>query len=363
MVLARALYNGIQDAVHKSPDILKKITEAKAKTAQQLSQVTASSDATVSKSAVLTAPVQDESLKPILQISEVPGLIELKDYENSYSLSNPNGSYTKLQNFSRFANVIPEFTEYYWASNQSVDHLYKTLVQNAVASPDAGAVASVISDARQTFEGSGISSMDGSGISWHPCYADPDNWYSSDATLLDLNIDFSNEEEMKEKGFAFVGGGSQAIPTTLNVQTDADRSCYTVGNKHIKLKYQIVHLQRPWLDTQIFSLSNWTVPGFPAEYYSSGSLEKNTGKMALIPNAFILIHQVLMSGEMKGEEQCALEKGISDNADVSLGPIQLSSGSDSSSLQTTVNDGVVEVNGHQILGWISELVPLSPQLA
>jgi hypothetical protein len=363
MVLARALYNGLQDALNKFPQILSKLAEGKAKSVQKANQTLGSSGGELVKSAVLTAPVQDDSLKPILQISEVPELIELKDYENSYSLSNQNGSYTNLQNFSRLTNAIPEFTEYYWASSLSLDQLYKTLVQNAAASPDAGAVASVISDARQAFEKAAISSMDGSGISWHPCYADPDNWYSSDATLLDLDIDFTNEETMKDKGFAFIGGGSEAVPTSLNVQTAAAKNFYTIGNKHIKIKYQIVHIQRPWLDTQRFSLSNWSVPGFPVAYYSSGSLEGNMGKMALIPTAFILIHQVVMSGEMKDEEQCALEEGINASANVSLGPIQISSGSDSSSLKTTVKDGVVEVNGHQILGWISEFVPLSPQLA
>ena len=204
-------------------------------------------------------------------------------------------------------------------------------------------------------------------------------------------------------GFLAFGGthsNSSANSSFQNSSSATFSSAFqnTAKNLHIELEYGLCTIVRPWLVSDIFFLKNWFLKGAKKNSASDGTIDGQANSMEktlpMIPQQFLVVRnvkitstdwgadgQVLSSfyGQNAGDAQSS-SSSTSGAAGVCLGFInfggrashseQDSSGGNSSFASQSVNshfgatfDGqTLQIPGAQIVAFLSDIVPASPEL-
>ncbi|GAB3518382.1 hypothetical protein GCM10027342_09770 [Photobacterium alginatilyticum] len=289
--------------------------------------------------------------RPILQLNALPMTLSPKTYENAHSSINPNGSFTSLYAFSQLANTIPTFSEYYSDSLNRISSVYGNLLHGSSVGNDEQYTESVISDSLRTYESSDFSNMDGIPDSWYPVYATPVDWYdtSDPERFSEITLDLIGEDA-DDGPYRVLQGGTNILSSLtqsgsgLSVPIDKDTSL-----KSIKFKYLEVRLNRPWLNFEVFKLDGWFIKGQNAGYFSSGNFDINSGVIPLITTSMLVAIDVELAAEWSVKDKQALDDARQKGERVSVGPFVTHLEPDS------------EPELH-VIGWVSQLVPLSPQI-
>jgi len=159
-------------------------------------------------------------------------------------------------------------------------------------------------------------------------------------------------------GLWSVGGGASS--QSQNFHSDA-----SAQNIHISYQYALIKMRRPWLNGLLFGLPGWRTDVAPKGMFSSGSRQgqaKTT--FPLLPQAFLAIKNLNITGDFSSAELNQASSQISANASVGWGPFSVSGsyshGHSERHVKGTANRSGIHVPFVQIIGWVNEILPLCP---
>ena len=188
--------------------------------------------------------------------------------------------------------------------------------------------------------------MDGTSGVWRPVYAVPEDWPTADINRYkNLSVDLSGEGE--KNSIVLISKGSP-----FKWQQDGQSQ----GRPHpssrinsINLKYLLVRFNRPWFNPLLFETAEWYLSGQKAGFCSSGSLEQNDGVFPLMTTAMLIAKEVKINADWHPSDQKIIQDAKTQNKSLALGPL-------------TVVMPPDEDRNVQIIGYLSQLIPFSPQM-
>ncbi|MDQ3564848.1 MAG: hypothetical protein M3436_12120 [Pseudomonadota bacterium] len=115
---------------------------------------------------------------------------------------------------------------------------------------------------------------------------------------------------------------------------------------NISFKFCRVNIDRDWFNLALLVNRNWYMFNTAAHEYSTGTADNNPGMFPLLPLSFIAIRDLRITANWSQEDRSNLEKAVS------FGFFDIRNG--------TLNQNTLEVQGLQIIFWISKLTPPLP---
>jgi hypothetical protein len=120
----------------------------------------------------------------------------------------------------------------------------------------------------------------------------------------------------------------------------------------LSFKYALVNIDRPWWVGNVLQLSDWYVPGLPANYFSDGKDEENQGKAPVLPVAFIAVRELAITGSWSDSDQAVMDRSLR------LGPFSLAG----RTIERSSTSVSLTVPGIQIVAWLGQTLPPCPPL-
>lgn len=125
----------------------------------------------------------------------------------------------------------------------------------------------------------------------------------------------------------------------------------TTSAIRLSFSYCLISIDRDWLLQTFLNLPNWYVQGYPSGAFSNGTIQNNSGVFPVLPIACLVVKDLQLSAQWTQEDLTSIQQAAS------LGPFSLAGRSlDSSSTTLTAS-------GMQVIGWISQVMPLLPPAA
>ncbi|PPK96142.1 hypothetical protein CLV92_105244 [Kineococcus xinjiangensis] len=205
-------------------------------------------------------------------------------------------------------------------------------------------------------------------------WADPDNdegWtqYSS--------RDFHSETHYASSSTSF--GGSAGInvgfwSADAGFSHNSSKSSLDIStsNLEVRFSYCVVDIVRPWLDTSLLNLDNWFLYGdYPAGTISSGTMNQEkpaTNEPTFLPSivtSLILVKDLRITWDDWKSQWDSKTSSTRAEASFGYGPFAVKGhyGKDKHSFDASTDDegeGLV-VEGIQLVGYVSQINPLSPR--
>lgn len=304
--------------------------------------------------------------KPVLQLNEVPLSLNPADYRNPYSNSNPQGDQRTLYAFRALVDPVPEFGRAYRPSARSTERIYQNLVQGASVETGQDFTAAVLGSARKAFEESALENLVITPGKWHPVYAAPSDWYDPARLARFQPIELDLTDSNGSGPFTLLPG-SERMPWRLG---DPRRPQLTKqpdpATQPTSLRFRClqVTLERPWLDFELFSLRGWYLQGQPEGWYSSGEAQSNAGVLPLVPTRLLLGTDIRLDARVGPDDRDLVRRAVESGAALSLGPFSLGSiALAGDRVQAGPIDDAADKPALYLVGWCSDLVPLSPATA
>jgi hypothetical protein len=168
-----------------------------------------------------------------------------------------------------------------------------------------------------------------------------------------------------------------------------------MANVSIKFSYGLCNIYRPWLLGEIFSIDGWYLPGEKTNVISDGTIagQKSQDDKHLLPmvqTQFLVVENVQLTADGWGQagtemsNYCRQAQSESQSSSTSVngsvgfmgfgGSVSHSnadwSGDSSESANSAqswffsgnAQHGSLQINGGQIVGFIGEIIPASPQV-
>lgn len=242
---------------------------------------------------------------------------------------------------------------------------------SALASAINDAVGNVIADAQQTMA-TGMASSTGDGSHWYLTYPFPANFADPNAsgfTALSLNSNYlETTASKKATDWGAAGSGSwglwsaSASASGHHAQSHSHMDASTFS---LNAEIAVVRIFRPWLNDLIFKMNSWYTNMADAHGISIGELTSKQLILPLIPTGFVVARNVSITADWSSDDKKHVEDAVTSKASVGWGPFSVSgSFSHSSSSdyhKSTFDGGTLKIPGIQIIAWISEITPNSPQ--
>lgn len=122
----------------------------------------------------------------------------------------------------------------------------------------------------------------------------------------------------------------------------------TSSTIHLSFSYCLVTIERDWLSQAFLTLPNWYVQGYRSGAFSNGTLQNNAGVFPVLPIACLVVKDVQLSAQWTQDDLSSIQQAAS------FGPFSLVGRTvDSTSITLTIS-------GMQVIGWISQIMPLLP---
>lgn len=300
--------------------------------------------------------------KPLIQMAAFPMSLEIEKYINPYSPSSPKGSYISAYSFRDLVNSVPKFSKYYTPGSNTIEKIYGNMLKGVKVPEEFSSISSTFADAKQLFEQSKLAAMDGIPSNWWLANANPNNWASKiqdKAKLPELIIDMNNLSGSFNNKFSIIDGSN---PVELKIK-DKDSKALNrqrLSNKSslevIRFKYIWVNITRDWLDTEVFNMSNWYIPGFNRGYYSNGKAAQNNGVLPLIPTSVLIGTDIEITASIGDSDLSVIKTAIEDKHEVSIDVFPVSA------VDSSSNKSLLTYNDAFVMAYISELTPLAPKM-
>ncbi len=185
----------------------------------------------------------------------------------------------------------------------------------------------------------------------------------------DYNQNFSSEETSFRMGgfyfglFALAVGGQYSKATTVDNHTSQEFSA--------SLEFTQVPIVRPWFDSSIFSLKSWTLDeswgtGVPV----SDGQPKPSGRLVAYPTTALFVRNVKISMSNWAEHKEFMNestKVVGFGGGIFFGALfvggEYNSAKRSFSRKVNWDSGTIEMPWIQLVGFLNNLVPKSPDLS
>jgi hypothetical protein len=252
-------------------------------------------------------------------------------------------------------------------------------VEQAIAilnTSSQNALQKAFDNAKKTMEGYGVI-LEESGAGMAPTtyrvsYL-PSNWFSTSSTgwtkydSVNSSVSSSQSSDFKSGGgsasfslglFSIGGGGGHTVQSQqVSSETNSLR---------ISFSYTMVTIRRPWLTFNLFNTRGWSLGNLYAKGKISNGTRSNQGAsaMPLLPTAFIAVKDVVISANWSKTDMELIKKHSTGGGGFAIGPFSIGGTYTHSSSKQTYQSSIagtkISVPGVQLIGTISQVVPLSP---
>jgi hypothetical protein len=248
--------------------------------------------------------------------------------------------------------------------------------ENALSTSINNAVAAAIRQAQEAMsDRSSLADQMGLGNKWFPSYGMPTNWCEptcrgSQLTLSSKSLATKTSEQSTEysshsKGI-FWWGSRAANGTTKGDSTSMEASEFELSAELI-----IVRIRRPWLNSMLFSMTDWSAKGISQHGVSNGKLKGNESTLLpLIPTAFIVAKDVTIKANFTAQDTSRFtsESSSSESNGWGWGPFSgggryFKSRAQDDTFKSSYSNGVLKLPGLQLIAWVSTITPASPPKA
>lgn len=201
----------------------------------------------------------------------------------------------------------------------------------------------------------------------------PSNWYQPGISNGWPTAHFSsaNTESNSSSDYTKFGGGGGfnlglwSVGASGSSSTTHSHSDAAASSIAASYQYAFVTVRRGWLMPMLLGLPGWSTDAFKKGTISSGSRNnQQSTKFPLLPQAFMVIKNLRITGNFSSSELNEASKQVSAGASVGWGPFSVSGsyshGSQSHSAKGTINSGGIQVPFVQIIGWVNSILPFSP---
>ncbi|MGH1433316.1 MAG: hypothetical protein ACRBG0_02550 [Lewinella sp.] len=305
-------------------------------------------------------PVQ--RVETFVQFNTIPKIIELEDYADAHSSSNPGGGYQAAYKLFELSDPIPQLKPTFTDSNGSLMSQWDLLVNSAWSENEF--TTRMISNAQNKFGVAKLQGMGGVPQDWYLINAVPQSWtdlIQDSSNLTEITLE---KDEESENAFLTMEGGG------LNWVTLDDRGrpiLASNSSEENNLQKVTMHLfkldlERPWLDFDLLKRKDWKINGVGRTYFSNGKLKNNRGVLPLIITSLLITAKTKVIGAFEKEKIEQLKKD--EYQSVNLGPIALRHGENRPEIEQEDKHGKTAITSSviQLVGYISHLTPLSPSL-
>jgi len=202
-------------------------------------------------------------------------------------------------------------------------------------------------------------------------YISPSNWCVDEAEIWTQydsvarsteNHEYSTSREWSAKVKVNVGLWKVGAESSGKV-SDVDNSSGE-SDTSISLKWAVVDIHRPWLDTSILNWSNWHIIGqFKGCINNEGNRETY---LPTIPTQMIIVKDVVIKN--KDIQNSLKQHAVSTDSKVSVGYGPFGEGNVGVKTDDQRKDELMDMSrqglsfpGIQVIGWVSAVAPNSPQ--
>lgn len=317
------------------------------------------------KGSMREVTTSSKTVKTLLQLNATPFVIDVNQYRNPHSGDNPTGDYKAAYKLKLLADAVPLIAADYTDSLQSTEKTWGNIVHYATSlSPYT---QDLLSASKNDFENFRLSGMGGIPDDWRPVYARPFNWYDivqDEANLIPLELDIT-APDVNSSDFLTVDSSEEALAWKVsdsNTAKPVQLSMHPESQiKKITVNVLRVDFIRPWINYEILNLRNWRIDGIDKGYYSSGDLGDNDGIFPLITTSMLIGSGIFIEGRFTADDISVLAQSKSANNNLSIGSFLINSNEQPVEITRTATGDIQLIsNIRQIVGYISNLVPLSP---
>lgn len=209
---------------------------------------------------------------------------------------------------------------------------------------------------------------------WLFSYPMPANWTDDEnLNFTELKISGGNTKirsNSTEHSFSVdtdVQYGLLKVKASAEGEFQYSNSSTDKDSVEISAKIAKVNIMRPWFTESLFRLGNWSNNMFEAGKISNGKIDSSNANnyLPMYPVAFIVAKDISIKANFSHEEESHIKESIKSSASVGFGPFSIGGsygyGKSDDKMDSNFQDGEIKVPGMQIIGWISKVVPFSPQ--
>jgi hypothetical protein len=245
--------------------------------------------------------------------------------------------------------------------------------QDALKTTINNAIAAAISQAQDAMsDKNAMADLMGTGNKWFASYAMPTDWCEptsrgsqltlSSKSLATKTSDEASEYSSNSKGIFWSGSRSKDGKTT------GQSSSMDASEFELTAELIVVRIRRPWLNSVLFSMTDWSAKGIPQNGVSNGKLKGNENAvLPLIPSAFIVAKNVTIKGNFTAQDASHFtsESSSSESWGWGWGPFSgggryFKSRTENDTFQSSYSNGVLKLPGLQLVAWVSTVTPPSP---
>ena len=305
------------------------------------------------------APNLGDTDLPVLQVNSFPQQIELSDFRDAYSASNPTGDYLAAYRFRTLCNRVPHFARYFSFSGKNVEDLWDNLVFGATGQTPIA--RHMLSTAQQRFDSYKIPNMAGIPVNWRPVDAGPAKWYDLMGSASEIVIDLDGSG--KPGDYQLIDGSGDLEWHIGTRSSPSSKKPVSGTAKRIRLRALKVDLIRGWMDFSLFEVGGWSIEGMSTGDYSTGRITGNDRLLPLLPTSIILGTDVQIEGDWSEGDKAIIAEGMTDDGTLSLGPFPLADGVARPKAPPSAATGeIASKNITHVVGYLSALVPYAPSL-
>lgn len=251
---------------------------------------------------------------------------------------------------------------------ETAENLLRTSINNAISAAISQAQAAMSDQ-------NAMADLMGGGDKWFASYAMPTNWCEptcrgSQLTLSSKSLATQSSEQASEyssqsKGIFWSGSRSE------NGKTESEATSMQTSDFELSAELIVVRIRRPWLNTVVFSMTDWWAKGIVQNGISNGRLKGNeSGMLPLIPTAFIIAKDVTIKANFTEQDTKRFSSGKNSDASWGWGWGPFSGGGmyfknkeTGDNFNSTYSNGVLKLPGLQVVAWVSSVTPASPPKA
>ncbi len=252
-----------------------------------------------------------------------------------------------------------------------------------IAAQGTDAATEFIASAKKMIDPDGVYSIDvGGGARVLYTEIFPSNWADPDAdgwTGYSFNSAESNEDYTDDStsygggaginlGFWSVSGGGSHSEAEQKHELSSDKL-------FISFEYAIADITRPWMDTLLFRMNDWYLPGQKAKAISDSTevqlkrIIKDVDDKFWLPTVtskLILVRNLFIRNDNFYEAYLASQKSTNAGGSFGWGPFSINANYKTQSSRVKIEDdgegSGLRVKGVQLIGFISEIIPSSPKI-
>lgn len=238
------------------------------------------------------------------------------------------------------------------------------------------ALQKAFDQAKKTFEGYGVALDDsGTGMSTPIQRSSllPSNWHSTSSTgwtsydSAASTVATSNTSDYKSYGgSAGFNLGLFSIGGSAGHTSQSQHASAETTNLRISFSYTLVTIRRPWMTSNLLGTKGWNLGNLfsRGKVSAGGKANQGSSVMPLLPTSFVVVKDVVISASWSKSDMDLIKSKTSGGGGFAIGPFSIGGTYASSRSKQTYSaaftGGTIRVPGVQIIGVISQIVPLCP---